>query len=332
MTDFPAIASTLSATALGLLVKEQYNLREDFTCSLYRTGINHTYFIKNKDTTYVLRVYCHNWRSKQEILEEIKLLELLKNSGLSVSYALPTKHNRYLQTIQAPEGKRYAVLFSFAEGGKIRYIDHDTSYAIGTLMASIHKTTIGKTVARENYTTATLISKPYRFLKNYFFKDLPEMKFIREQGYKVSNTFKNIASTNIPKGIVHLDIWYDNMSITNNSEITLFDFDFCGNGYLVLDVAYFCTQLFHIETDKTEYELKIKKFLKGYQEQRTLTKEEIDLIPMAATAIWLFYLGVQAQRFDWSNIFLSENYLKMYLDKLKNWERYCEANPAVFII
>lgn len=332
MTNFPVTASTLSATALSTLVKQQYNLTDDFKCSLFRTGINHTYFLKNKNTSYVLRVYFHNWRTKQEILEEVKLLELLKNNGLGVSYALTDKNSCVIQKIQAPEGERYAVLFSFAEGDKIRSIDHNTCFAIGRLMGKIHNVTMGKTIARINYTAETLVSKPYNFTTQYFDTNLPEMEYIKTQGKVVKKTFKNVTHKNIPKGIIHLDIWYDNMSITNNREITIFDFDFCGNGYLVLDVAYFCKQLFHIETDKETYQLKVKEFLKGYQKQRALSKEEIEFIPIAANAIWLFYLGVQAQRFDWSNIFLSENYLKMYLGRLKNWNTYCSENKNAFML
>ncbi|MGJ8734180.1 MAG: phosphotransferase [Cellulophaga sp.] len=332
MTNFPVTTSTLSATALGTLVKHQYNLTEDFKCSLFRTGINHTYFLKNINTTYVLRVYCYNWRTKQEILEELKLLELLKNSGLSVSYALADKNNNLIQKIQAPEGERYAVLFSFAEGEKVRFIDNNTCFTIGTLMGKIHNVTKEKTIARINYTTEALVTKPYNFTSKYFDANLPEMEYIRAQGQKVEESFKNLIHTKIPKGIIHLDIWYDNMSITNNKEITIFDFDFCGNGYLVLDVAYFCKQLFHIETDKEVYQLKLKEFLKGYQKQRVLSKEEVDFIPIAANAIWLFYLGVQAQRFDWSNIFLSKNYLKMYIGRLENWNTYCSKNKNAFTL
>ncbi|APU10069.1 homoserine kinase [Cellulophaga lytica] len=329
MTSFPVTASTLSATALCKLVKEKYQLTEDFKCLLYRTGINHTYFIKNKHNTYVLRVYCYNWRTKQEILEELKLLELLKDNQHSVSYALTDKNKNFIQQIQAPEGIRYAVLFSFAEGGKVRFLDHQTTFAIGALMGEIHNTTVNKTIARVNYTTETLTTKPYSFTLKYFDAKLPEMEYIREVGKKVEVAFKN---KKIPEGIIHLDIWYDNMAITDNRKITIFDFDFCGNGYLVLDVAYFCAQLFHIETDKEAYKLKIKEFLKGYQTKTKLSKTEIDLIPIAATAVWLFYLGVQSQRFDWSNIFLTENYLKMYLGRLKNWMNFCEENPNTFTL
>lgn len=135
MTYFPVINSTLSATALGQLVIEKYGLNQNCSCRLFRTGMNHTYFITDNDTKYVLRVYCYNWRSKSEIEEEIKLLQLLKENQLSISYPIADKKDIFIQDINAPEGLRYAVLFSFAEGGKMRFMDAETCYSIGVLMA-----------------------------------------------------------------------------------------------------------------------------------------------------------------------------------------------------
>ncbi|GAA3560474.1 phosphotransferase [Snuella lapsa] len=145
------------------------------------------------------------------------------------------------------------------------------------------------------------------------------MKFIKAIG----KSFQNLDFNNTKKGVVHMDIWYDNMAVTNEKEITIFDFDFCGNGAQILDLGYFCKQLFHIEADKKEYERKMKYFLEGYQSIRLLSDDELKLIPQAGLAVYVFYLGVQAQRFDWSNIFLSENYLKMfYVARLKSWIEY----------
>ena len=150
------------------------------------------------------------------------------------------------------------------------------------------------------------------------------MKFLKEIGKKIS---KKIDESNLlenKNGIVHLDIWYDNLSVNNENEITIFDFDNCGNGLLILDVGYFCKQLFFIEFDKNEYELKTKSFLNGYQKIRNLSENEIELIPEVGASIFVFYLGVQAQRFDWSNIFLTENYLKMFVGRIRNWIDYYE--------
>lgn len=329
MTQFPVTTSTLSATALGQFVIKQYNLSENCTCQLFRTGINHTYFIADNETKYVLRVYFYNWRTKSQIKEEIKLLQLLKENHMSISFPIVDKKGEFIQDINAPEGRRHAVLFSFAEGEKIRFMNVAACFSIGSLMAKIHTITANKSIKRFTYDTETLVQLPFEYAKSHFSESIAEMQFVKKQSKKISKTFEEIDFTKITKGIVHLDIWYDNMNVTDKNEATIFDFDFCGNGLLIFDVAYFFKQLFHIEANKDEYELKIQSFLKGYQSKRTLSKEEIKMIPDAGAAIWIFYLGVQSQRFDWSNIFLTENYLKMYVGKMKSWMEYNDSKEII---
>ena len=329
MTQFPVTTSTLSATALGQFVTEQYNLSENCTCQLFRTGINHTYFIADNETKYVLRVYFYEWRSKSQIEEEIKLLLLLKENNISISFPIADKKGEFIQDINAPEGMRHAVLFSFAEGEKIRFIDAATCFAIGSLMAKIHTVTANKSIKRINYDVETLVQLPYVYAKSHFSESITEMQFVKKQSEKISKTFEKIDFTKVTKGIVHLDIWYDNMNVTDQNEVTIFDFDFCGNGLLIFDVAYFCKQLLHIEANKDDYELKVESFLNGYQNIRTLSKEEIKMIPDAGAAIWIFYLGVQSQRFDWSNIFLTENYLKMFIGRMKSWIEYNDSKEII---
>jgi Ser/Thr protein kinase RdoA (MazF antagonist) len=131
------------------------------------------------------------------------------------------------------------------------------------------------------------------------------MKFLKEISDKIPKRINESNLLENKNGIVHLDIWYDNLSVNKENEITIFDFDNCGNGLLILDIGYFCKQLFFIEYDKNEYELKTGSFLNGYQKIRNLSEKEIKLIPEVGASIFVFYLGVQAQRFDWSNIFFT---------------------------
>ncbi|WP_111710085.1 phosphotransferase [Lutibacter citreus] len=321
MTVFPVTTSTLSAKELGEFIKDKYQLNKNFNCKLFRTGMNHTYFLSDNKTKYVIRVYSYNWRSKSEITEELKLLKLLKKNNLSISFPIQDKNGELIQKINAPEGTRYVVLFSFAEGGKIRFIDQETCFSIGSLMAKIHDLTLNKNIDRVSYNKKSLIELPYENLKQFFSEKLPEMEFIKEIG----KSFHNSNFNSIPNGVVHMDIWYDNMAIKNENDITIFDFDFCGNGWQILDVAYFCKQLFFIELDKKQYELKLQSFLNGYQNIRKLSDKELQLIPKAGASVFVFYLGIQTQRFDWSNIFLSENYLKMFVGRIKSWIDYYET-------
>ena len=319
MKTFPVTRSILNAKELGDFIISQYDLDNSTCCSLFRTGMNHTYMLTGKSNKPVLRLYCHNWRTKQEIEEEISLLLSLKEKELNISYPVPDANGNYIQEINAPEGIRYAVVFSFAEGGKVRFIDEDTCFHIGTIMGKFHQATKSKTYKRINYNTQTLTELPCQYANTYFHEDLPEMQYLKALGKDIKQLFEQIP---LEQGVVHMDMWYDNMAITNENEVTVFDFDFFGNGPLILDVAYFCKHLFIIEPNKEIYSKKAQAFINGYQSINTLSQQELDIIPHAAAAVFIFYLGVQSQRFDWSNIFLSENYLKMYVGRIESWMEY----------
>jgi Ser/Thr protein kinase RdoA (MazF antagonist) len=323
MTSFPVIDSTLSALPLAIFLKEKYGFGVNTTCKIFRTGINHTYMVTEQETRYVFRVYSHQWRTPTEIAEELKLLNLLRGKGVSVSYPIADKNQNYIQSIPAPEGLRYGVLFSFAEGRKIRNLDEATCHAQGILMAQMHQGTLNLALERVDYTTQELALLPYQYAREHFAESLEEMKFVKRAGGYLDDFFAQADTTQLRKGVVHLDMWYDNMNITDERAITLFDFDFCGNGWLLLDVAYFMVQLFNTEPDKMLFAQKQVAFYEGYESITALSGEEKRLIPYAGLAVWLFYLGVQSRRFDnWSNIFLTENYLKHFMGLICNWLSY----------
>ncbi len=114
------------------------------------------------------------------------------------------------------------------------------------------------------------------------------------------------------------------MSI-DEEEVTLYDFDFCGNGWLCYDIAYYILQLHSTEKDENECELKVNAFLKGYESITKITHDEKRLLPVLGVSLYFFYLGIQCQRFDnWSNTFLNESYLKRFINLLV--KKYFEKN------
>ena len=54
-----------------------------------------------------------------DVESEIDLLQYLKANGASVSFPIADKQGNAIQTICAPEGERYAALFSYAEGSSL---------------------------------------------------------------------------------------------------------------------------------------------------------------------------------------------------------------------
>lgn len=141
MDFFPVDDSMLSAPAIARFVKEKYVLPDPVTAKIIKTGINHTYLVTHGAGKCIFRVYSLHWRSQKEIAEEIKLLLLLKENGIPVSFPLADAQSVYIQQLQAPEGLRYAVLFSFAEGGKMLIFPAALHYHAGQIMGRMHAVT-----------------------------------------------------------------------------------------------------------------------------------------------------------------------------------------------
>lgn len=315
---FPAISSTLSPHHLEAWLSAQYGIKHCI-CRVLKTNINHTYSIVSCEEQYILRVYRHNHRSLRDIAAEVKLLTDLK-SVVDISYPISDIRGEYIQEINALEGKRYAVLFSFAEGRKVRFPTTELIYNIGAKIGTLHHFTCNKTIDRIDYSIGELIGWAHRQLAVYIPEEMEEMQFIKASETVLSQAF---GAADLPKGILHLDLWYDNMNISDSGAITFFDFDNCGNGWLILDIGYYCMQLFYSEQDKEEYERKKDAFLNGYLSKNNLPANDIELLPYAGLAIWIYYLGVPAKNFDnIGNFYLSENYVKMIIARVKEWLRY----------
>ncbi|WP_435355930.1 phosphotransferase [Emticicia sp. SJ17W-69] len=325
MTHFPVISSNLSTAHLALFLQEKYGFGENTQCRLLKAGINHTYLVKDENNQLIFRVYSLNWRTKNEILEEIRLLNILKTHNISISYPIFDKNENYIQSLNAPEGERFAVMFSFADGNKLLNFSEEIHFKIGVLMAQIHQITQNLPLERVNYTPQVLLGNLFDYLPKFLSSDTEEMAFMKSTQTYLFNEFDKVDINKIRSGAVHLDIWFDNLNIKPNGQITIFDFDFCGNGWLCLDIAYYILQVYSIEKNEAECQSKIDSFLAGYESLTPISDEEKRILPMLGISLYFFYIGIQCQRFDnWSNTFLNELYLKRFINLLV--KRYFEMN------
>jgi len=318
MQTFPVTSSILSSTHLAVFLQEKYHFKAPVRCQLLKAGINHTYFVQTPESSFVFRVYSFLWRLETEIQEEIKLLNLLKEQQVSVSFPIPDTQGAYIQHIAAPEGLRFGVLFSFAEGEKIQNYDKETHFAIGELMARFHQVSEHQHLNRTKYTPTILLKDSIEKIALFLPENTAEMQILRSLQVELLHLLSEADNTQLRKGVVHLDIWFDNLNIAPNNQITLFDFDFCGNGWLCTDVAYYVLQLHNIEKYEPQgYTPKIEYFLKGYESVSPLSPEEKRLLPALGVSLYIFYLGIQCERYEnWSNSFLNENYLKRFTNGL----------------
>ncbi|QJD81487.1 phosphotransferase [Spirosoma rhododendri] len=317
----PASSAILSAAHLAPFVQQQYALGHETTCQLIKAGVNHTYLVTAGDKRFVFRIYSLNWRTRTDITEEIRLLKHVRKGGIPVSYALPDASGQYVQEIDAPEGLRYGVLFSFAEGQKILTFSEERHEEMGRIMARLHQLTEGFALDRATYTPTYLLVDSLPKIAPFLPADSPEMQFLQTAQASLLTELTNADQTQLRQGALHLDIWFDNLNIDPAGTITLFDFDFCGNGPLATDVGYYLMQLHSTEADEAEFRRKKDRFLAGYESVRPLSAEEKRLLPALSMGVYFFFLGVQCERFDnWSNVFLNELHLTRLINlRVKRW-------------
>jgi Ser/Thr protein kinase RdoA (MazF antagonist) len=252
MQNFPVTSSILSAVHIGLFLQARYQFSAAATCKLLKAGINHSYLVTDGKRKFVFRVYSFNWRSQTEILEELRLLNLLRENGVPVSYPITDADGNYVQQLTAPEGDRCGVLFSFAEGEKHLNFTAGVHHKIGEAMGRIHQVSHNLKLQRVTYTPQVLLQDSFKQMDGFLPSESDEMQWMASTQRYLLDELAKIDTSKLRQGAVHMDIWFDNLNITKAGDVTLFDFDFCGNGWQCLDVAYYILQLH--STEKVEVE------------------------------------------------------------------------------
>lgn len=322
---FPVTNSTLSKEHLAAYLMEHYPLGIAAMCSIVKCGINDTYVVASTEGKFIFRVYSLNWRTVNEINEERRLIDHLKGQGISVAYPVADNEGKYVHEFDAPEGTRYGMMFSYADGEKVHNYSVEQHYHAGVVMANMHKATENFFLQRTNYTLRNLLIEPLDELKKFLPEETGEFAYMRSLQAYLLNELQGVNEDELSKGAIHMDIWFDNMNISRDGAITVFDFDFCGNGWLAIDIAYYILQVGFVEREDGVWKEKKEHFLKGYTSVRDISAEEQRILPMLGLCSYFFYLGNMVKRFDnWSNLFVTETYMKRYLTHIV--KRYADMN------
>ncbi len=318
----PVTYSTLSADALTRKVLSRYALDAPIQCEYIYRGLNDNYLVKDSRTKYVLRVYRHNWRDLSDIEAETELIQFLRSRGIGVSFPLPDKGGTVIREIRSPEGIRYAVLFSYAEGrSPLPRITLEQSRATGRELSKMHRVTINKRLGnnRCHLDTTALLYKSFHAIKPFLEESREDLLKLDEVVSKLAVKFERISLDNISFGICHGDLYPSNFHVSDSGKITFFDFDACCCSWFVMDVAAFC----FAATQTYKYAKKVNAaFLQGYREIRSLNTSEVELIPYFGAVNRIWVLATQCSNFEIFSHFTRMNIkhniignLKKYVDK-----------------
>ncbi len=250
---------------------DDYNLGRINNVSPIREGsVNSNYLIETAKARVVLRI--DEVKSEAEVRREIDLLAFLRNHGFPCPHPLQDRMGRLYREY---EGKCLS-LFRYIEGRVLA----ESRLRLG------HLEEAGRALAKLH-----IIGKGYKKgIDNRFsFERIADLYFAvrgRLPSYfrKVTRTLEDeieyltrYLESKLPKGIIHGDLFADNLLFRGEKLTAVLDFEAACRGKFIFDIATAVNALCFIDGG---YSLdRFRHLMRGYESVRTLSLAEWDAFP-----------------------------------------------------
>ncbi|MFK0208853.1 homoserine kinase [Agrobacterium sp. NPDC090283] len=217
------------------------------------------------------------------------LMQHLAAKGLSCPLPLPRKDGELLGELSG----RPAALISFLEGMWLRKPEAKHCREVGKALAAMHLAGEGFEIKRPN----ALSVEGWKVLWDKSEARADEV----EKGLKaeIRPEIEYLAAhwpKDLPAGVIHADLFQDNVFFLGDELSGLIDFYFACNDLLAYDVSI-CLNAWCFEKDGAYNVTKGKALLEGYQSVRPLSEAELEALPLLARGSALrFFL---TRLYDW---------------------------------
>ena len=250
-------------------ILSKYDLGKLDTFEGIKEGIENTnYFLSVNKTKFILTVY-----EKRVKSEDLPFFSELMSSLNKANFKCPVPIvNRENNTLADYQGKKLMIV-SFLEGKAKQSLSPNNCKSIGSEAAKLHDITKNFKLKRKN----DLSVKSWRNLFNSIkdkcssiHKDLP--KLIEEN---LNDVEKNWPK-NLPKGIIHADLFHDNIFFNKDKFSGIIDFYFSCEDFFALEIAIcFNALCFDGSTNNLSFNVtKAKNFIEGYTSVKKITDQE----------------------------------------------------------
>ena len=244
------------------------------------------YEVKKADGEYILRIGHDHRRGENLVHAEADFLNYLANCGLSVPEVLPTLDGQLVGSLPAADQSHFVTaLFTKAPGHHPTRADWQPELfeRMGAFLGRLHR--FSKAYQPDE-------NAPTRFT---FDADAQAMqieadKFLPAEDAQIKTLFTEtvdqilaLPRNNESFGLCHSDFHSGNFFITDEGQITLFDFDDCQYAWYVYDIAmalfYAISLDCQSEKELADARIFLTQFLKGYRLEFTLDPAWLLQIP-----------------------------------------------------
>ena len=254
---------------------------------------NSNFLLTTADAKYILTIYesSANGVSAAALPFFLGLMLHLSAQGLSCPVPLARKDGELISTIK----NKPAALVSFLEGRSVKTPRPEHCRALGAAMAQMHLAGDGFELTRPN--NHGLGNWQALFERCHSRADEVSPDLTRAMERELTRLKENWPD-NLPTGIIHADLFPDNVFFLQGDISGLIDFYFACNDFYAYDLAI-ALNAWCFEADATFNVTKARALLSGYQNLRPLAPEEIDAVPILGAGAAMRFLTTRL--FDWLN-------------------------------
>lgn len=252
-------------------------------------GVENSNFLLHTDRFPLILTLYEKRVDEGDLPFYLGLMQHLADRGLSCPLPLPRNDG-------APYGRlcgRPAALISFLEGMWLRKSDAHHCHELGIALAKMHLAGQDFSIRREN----ALSLKGWVDLWDKSASRADEV----EAGLEAEITaelalMEDRWPVDLPEGVIHADLFPDNVFFIGDRLSGLIDFYFACNDFLAYDLSI-CLNAWCFEKDGAFNVTKARALIAGYQSVRPLEAREIEALPLLARGSALrFFL---TRLYDW---------------------------------
>jgi len=263
-----AVYTKLSGTDLKKFFSK-YNLGKLLNFKGIKDGIENTnYFIETEKGKFILTVY-EKRVDEKDLPFFISLMKNLFDKNFLSPEPIINKNGNYITEIV----QKKAAVVSFLNGEAKKILNPSDCYEVGTNTAKLHLITKNLSGRRKNKLSIDSWREIYNKVKKDCSKIHHSLPIIIEKN--LDKIEKNWPK-DIPSGVIHADLFPDNIFFKNNKLSGIIDYYFSCNDFYAFEIAICLNALcFEGKNENLSFNVtKAKKFIDGYSSLRKLSEEE----------------------------------------------------------
>ena len=269
-----------------------YDIGEVLSCKGIAEGVeNSNYLLRTEKGTYILTLY-EKRVDPDDLPFFLGLMDHLSSHGISCPVPIKQQSNETLGKLTG----RPATIVSFLEGMWMRHPKVIHCSELGKSLANLHLEAKNFSLKRAN----ALSVNSWRGLFEKSKQRADQVQTgLRDIIHAELEVLEHQWPNNLPNGIIHADLFPDNVFFLHDQLTGLIDFYFACNDFWAYDLAI-CLNAWCFEPDLSFNVTKARALLTGYRKVRPLTEEEFNSLPLLARGSALRFLLTRLH--DWLRI------------------------------